>query len=137
MYVNGRRQNIDELLARMEAVRGRLDEDAQAAKQTVHELTDWRNMVRKNPLLAVGFAAAAGFLLVPRKQPGPMFSKADLEQLARENKIVVAKEPTASSGLLGTMAAIAGAALTRAATSFVAMKMSELSLQGDSEVHHT
>ena len=62
MYVNGRLQNIDELLARMEAVRGRLDEDAQAAKQSVQHLSDWRNAVRKNPCVSVALVAAAGFL---------------------------------------------------------------------------
>lgn len=134
MYVNGRRQNIDELLARMEAVRGRLDEDAQAAKQSVQELTDWRRMVCKNPLLSVAVAAAAGFLLVPKKQPAPMISKVDLDQLVRENKVVFAKESTASSGLVGTLAAIAGAALTRAATNMVAAKVSEFTRSQDREV---
>jgi hypothetical protein len=133
MYVNGRRQNIDELLARMEAVRGRLDEDAQAAKQSVQELTDWRHAVRKNPLVSVAVAAAVGFLLVPRKQPAPTFSKADLEKLAREHKIIVAKD-SASPGIVGTIAAIAGAALTRSATNFVASKMSEFTRLADREV---
>ena len=135
MYVNGRRQNIDELLARMEAVRGRLDEDAQAAKQSVHDLTDWRNAVRKNPWVSVALAAAAGFLLVPRKQPAPTFSKVDLEQLAREHKVIVAKEPSASPGLVGTLAAIAGAALTRAASNYVATKMSDFTHVAGREVH--
>lgn len=133
MYVNGHRQDIDELLARMEAVRGRLDEDAQAAKHTVQELTDWRHAVRQNPLLAVGLAAAAGFLLVPKKQAAPTFSKADLAELTRNNKVIIAKEPTASPGLIGAIAAVAGAALTRAATNFVAAKVSEFTLQGNRE----
>lgn len=130
MYVNGRRQNIDELLARMAAVRERLDEDAEAAKHTVQELTDWRHVVRQHPLMAVGLAAAAGFLLVPKKQSPPTFSKADLEQLARENKVIIAREPTTAPSLVGTIAAVAGAAITRAATSFVAAKMSEFTYQG-------
>jgi hypothetical protein len=137
MYVNGLRQDVDELLARMEAVRGRLHEDAQAAKHTVQELTDWRHAVRQNPLLAVGLAAAAGFLLVPKKQPAPTFSKADLEELARENKVIVAKEPTSSPGIVGAIAAVAGAALTRAASNFVASKVSELTLRGNQEATQT
>jgi hypothetical protein len=134
MYVNGRRQSIDELLARMEAVRGRLDEDAQAAKQSVQELADWRNLVRKNPFACVALAAAAGFLLVPSKAPAPTFSKKDLEQLARENKLIIAKEPQ-SPGIIGTIAAIAGAALTKAASSYVANKVSDFSRLADREVH--
>jgi hypothetical protein len=133
MYVNGRRQDIDELLARMEAVRGRLDEDAQAAKHTVQELTDWRHVVRQNPFLAVSVAAAAGFLLVPKKPHTTIFSKADIEQLSKENKVIIAKETTASSGIAGTIAALTGAALTRAASNFVAAKMSEFTSQGNLE----
>jgi hypothetical protein len=136
MYLNGRRQEIDELLARMAAVRSRLDEDAQATRKTVQELTDWRSIVRKNPLLATGLAAAAGFLLVSRKPAAPTFSKADLEVLARDNKIIIAKEPTASPGIVGTLAALAGAALTRAASNFVVAKMSEFSLQNSQQSDH-
>jgi ElaB/YqjD/DUF883 family membrane-anchored ribosome-binding protein len=135
MHVNGYRQDVNELLARMEAVRGRLDEDAQAAKQTVHDLTDWRQVVRKHPLLAVGLAGVAGFLLVPKKQSKHIVSKADLEQLARDNKIVISSESAASPNIVSTVAAIAGAALTRAASNFVAAKLSELNFLGDHEVN--
>lgn len=134
MYVNGRRQSMDELLARMEAVRERLDQDAHAAKQSVQELTDWRNLVRKNPLASVAIAAAAGFLLVPSKPPAPTFSKKDLEQLARENKVIIAKDP-AAPGLLSTIAAMAGAALTKAASNYVANKVSDFSRLADHEAH--
>jgi hypothetical protein len=134
MYVNGRRQNIDEILTRMEAVRGRLDEDAQAAKQSVQQLTDWRNAVRKNPLISVALAAAAGFLLVPKKQPAPMFSEEDLERLAREHTVIVAKESNATPGIIGTLAAVAGAALTKAASNYVATKLSDFSRLADREV---
>ena len=75
---NGHRQNADELLARMEAVRGRLDYDARVAKQSVQEMTDWRNAVRKNPLIAVGAAAVLGNLLVPKKQSIPTLKKSDV-----------------------------------------------------------
>ncbi len=127
MYVNGR-QNIDEVLARMEVVRGRLDRDAQATKQSVQNMTDWRYIVRKNPLATVAIAAVAGFLLVPKKrQPAPALTSADIERLAKEHTVIVAKEASASPGLVGTVAAIAGAALTRAATNFLATKVSEFS----------
>jgi hypothetical protein len=88
-------------------------------------LSDWRSVVRKNPLITVGLAAVVGYLLVPKKQPAPTFSKRDLEQLARENKIVFAQDRKTSAGLTGTIAAIAGAAFTRAASNFVASKMNE------------
>jgi hypothetical protein len=78
-------------------------------------------------------AAAAGFLLVPKKPHTTIFSKADIEQLSKENKVIIAKETTASSGIAGTIAALTGAALTRAASNFVAAKMSEFTSQGNLE----
>lgn len=127
MHINGR-QNIDEVLARMEVVRGRLDRDAQATKQSVQNMTDWRYIVRKNPIATVAIAAVAGFLLVPKKrQPSPSITTADIERLAKEHTVIVTKESSASPGLVGTVAAIAGAALTRAATNFLATKVSEFS----------
>lgn len=127
MHVNGR-QDMDNLLARMETVRGRIDHDAKAAKQSVHEMTDWRHLVKKNPLASVAIATLLGFLLVPKKRaPSPTFSPEDLEKLAKEHTVIVTKEASTSPGLAGTVAALAGAALTRAATNFLAAKVSELS----------
>ena len=133
MNVNGR-HNIDELLARMEAVRGRLDQDARAAKQSVKEMTNWRTVVRKNPLASVAVAAVAGFLLVPKRKTHASFSSDELKQLAKEHTVIVAKEAAASPGLIGTVAAIAGAAIVRAATNFIANKVSEFSASSEREV---
>jgi hypothetical protein len=132
MQVNGRR-NIDELLARMEAVRGRLDHDARAAKQSVQEMTDWRTVVRRNPLASIAVAAVAGFLLVPKKKTQPSFSSEDLKRLSKDHTVIVTKEPTASPGLIGTVTAIAGAALARAATNFIAAKVSKFSVPRERE----
>ena len=127
MNVNGR-HNIDELLARMATVRGRLDEDARAAKRSVREMTDWRIIVRKNPLLSVGVAVLAGFLLVPRRrQTEQTVTTEDLERLAKEHRVIVAKEASTSPSIVSSVTALAGAALTRAAASFIADKVSEFS----------
>ncbi len=133
MHVNGR-HNVDDLLARMETVRGRIDQEAQAAKQSVHEMTDWRHLVRKNPVASVALAALAGFLIVPKKRATPTFSPADLEKLAQEHTVIVTKEASVSPSWVGTLAAIAGAALTRAATNFLAAKVSEFSQLSEREV---
>ncbi len=133
MQVNGR-HNIDELLARMEAVRGRLDNDARAAKQSVHEMTDWRTIVRKNPLASVAIAAVFGFFIVPKRKSQSSFTSEELKQLAKDHTIIVAKESAASPGLIGTVTAIAGAAITRAATNFIASKVSEFSATSEREV---
>jgi hypothetical protein len=132
MQVNGR-HNIDELLERMEAVRARLDHDARAAKQSVQEMTDWRRVVRKNPLISVTVAAVAGFLLVPKKKTQPSFTSEELKQLAKDHSVIVAKESSASPGLISTVTAIASAALGRAATNYVAKKIGESSFLNERE----
>jgi hypothetical protein len=84
--------------------------------------------VRKNPITTVAVAALAGFLLVPRKKPTPRsFTPDELKKLAKEHTVIVANEAKASPGFVGAVAAIAGAALTRAATNFLATKVSEFS----------
>lgn len=132
MHVNGR-QNIDDLIARMEKVRGRLDRDAQAARQSVHEMTDWKNLVRKNPLTTMAVAVLAGYLLVPRKRNTTELKASDLERLARDHKIIVAKEAAPQATLMGTVTALAGAALARAATNFIVNKVTDLSQANEQE----
>lgn len=124
MHANGR-QNIDELLSRMEAIRGRLDDDARAAQQSVQEMTDWRNLVRRNPLVTVAVAAVAGYLLVPKRIPQQQLTAEQIRQLSNAKTVIVAQESSAKPGLLGAIAAVAGAALTRAATNFVSEKASQ------------
>jgi hypothetical protein len=133
MHVNGRK-NVDELLARMEALRGRLDHDAQAAKQSVQEMTDWRNVVRKNPITAVVLVAVVGFLLVPRKRNVPTLNREDLEKLVKDHKIFVAKEAASSPGFVSTVTALAGATLARAASNYIVSKVNEFSRAPEREV---
>jgi hypothetical protein len=128
MHVNGR-QNIDELLSRMEAIRGRLDDDARAAQQSLHEMTDWRNVVRRHPLATMAAAAVVGYILVPKRVTQPQLTAEQIKQLSRAKTVIVTQEASAKPGLLGTFAAIAGAALTRAATSFITEKVSHFTAQ--------
>jgi hypothetical protein len=128
MHANGR-QNIDELLSRMEAIRGRLDDDARAAQQSVQEMTDWRNLVRRNSLAAIAAAAVAGYLLVPKRATQQQLTAEQIRQISNAKTVIVAQEASTKPGFLGAVAAIAGAALTRAATSFVSAKISQFTAQ--------
>jgi hypothetical protein len=128
MHVNGR-QNIDELLSRMEAIRGRLDDDARAAQQSMHELTDWRNVVRRNTLATVAAAVVVGYLLVPKRATQPNLTAEQIKRLSSAETVIVSQEASAKPGLLGAFGAIAGAALTRAATNFLTEKVSLFATQ--------
>lgn len=137
MHVNGRqndgRQKIDELLSRMEVLRSRLDDDARAAQQSVQEMTDWRLLVRRNPLATITAAAIAGYLLVPKRAPRQKLTAEQIKQLSSAKTVIISQEASTKPGLIGAFAAIAGAALTRAATSYVTEKVSQFTAQRRNE----
>jgi hypothetical protein len=61
--------DVDVLRERMSYLRSRISADAAAMASSARKLTDWRYHFRKMPWVAIGGAAAVGFLVVPRKQP--------------------------------------------------------------------
>jgi hypothetical protein len=64
---------ITEIQRRMAQVRHELHEEVREAVKGAQSLTDWRSHVRHHPWLALGAAAAVGYLIVPRRrqEPGP------------------------------------------------------------------
>jgi len=59
---------VDVLRQRMSYLRSRISSDAADMAASARKLTDWRYHFRKMPWVAIGGAAALGFLLVPRRQ---------------------------------------------------------------------
>ena len=63
---------ITEIQRRMAQIRRELHEEVREAVKGAQSLTDWRSQVRNHPWLALGAAAAVGYLIVPRRQrPAP------------------------------------------------------------------
>ncbi len=62
---------INEIQRRMAQVRHELHEEVREAVKGAQSLTDWRSQVRNHPWLALGAAAALGYLLVPRRRHEP------------------------------------------------------------------
>ena len=60
--------DADDLRRQLAAARASLSRDAQAVASDARTLTDWRHHVRKHPWLAMGGAAAVGFILAPRRR---------------------------------------------------------------------
>lgn len=63
--------DVSEIQRRMAQIRHELHSDVQEAVKGAQSLTDWRSQVRNHPWLALGAAAAVGYLLVPRRHPAP------------------------------------------------------------------
>jgi len=59
---------ISDIQRRMAQVRREMHQEVQGAVKGAQALTDWRALVRGHPWLALGVAAAAGYLLVPRRR---------------------------------------------------------------------
>jgi hypothetical protein len=64
--------DITEIQRRMAQIRRELHEDVRGAVEGAQSLTDWRSQVRNHPWLALGAAAALGYLIVPRRRPDPV-----------------------------------------------------------------
>lgn len=56
-------QKRTEIAYTVNKIRSTLTDEVRDRKQAVHELTDWRTYVRKNPVACVGGAAAVGFFV--------------------------------------------------------------------------
>jgi hypothetical protein len=59
---------INEIQRRMAQIRHDLHVEVRDAVKGAQSLTDWRSQVRSHPWLALGAAAAAGYLIVPRRR---------------------------------------------------------------------
>lgn len=118
---------IDALRARMHDLRGRIVAGSNDVATGARQLTDWRYLFRKMPWLALGGAAAVGFLLVPKKKPAAA-AAADRESIEKVEAILAAidlealpkrREPSLASALWSSV----GNAVVKAGSSFVASQV--------------
>jgi len=114
-------QQARDVVERMAALRRELDHDVQHMAESAKAMTDWTYYVRRFPWAAVGLAAVAGFLLVPRKKTAVTPTPEQLAALVQNKQFVAAaadqlKPPqSVLKGLAATLAAMAG----RAALAYV------------------
>jgi len=59
---------ISDIQRRMAQVRHDLHQEVRGAVKDAQSLTDWRSQVRNHPWLVLGAAAAAGYLIVPKRR---------------------------------------------------------------------
>ena len=110
-----------ELQDRMARLRRDITVDVEQVTERAREMTDWTFYVRKFPWAAAGLAAAAGFLLVPKKQQVVQPTPEQLAALAKSRDFAAAATsqlkpaPGVVKGIAATLAAMAG----RAALSYI------------------
>ncbi len=115
-----------DVVERMASLRREITSDVEQVTEQVTEsaraMTDWTFYVRKFPWAAVGVAAAAGFLLVPRKKTTIAATPEQLAALASSKEFVAAatqqlKPPeSVLKGLAATLAVMAAKAAVSYAT---------------------
>lgn len=90
----------------MRQVRRELREGVEDIVENARVMTDWTHYVRTYPWVAVGAAAAVGYLLVPSRQPVIQPDVSSLLELAKQDKLVVNVEQNEPSkpGMLGMVA---------------------------------
>jgi hypothetical protein len=113
---------VDVMRERMSYLRSRIASEADQMAASARKLTDWRYHFRKAPWMAIGGAAALGFLLVPRKQRAMNLTQEKLVEIARAiNPSAMPKQPGFSLGR--TLLSAVGGPLAKAAAGIVASQV--------------
>lgn len=117
-----------DVVERMAAMRRELDTDVHHVAESAKAMTDWTFYVRRFPWAAVGVAAVAGYLLVPRKKSVVTPTAEQLAALVQNKEFVAAatsqlKPPRSLlAGLGATLAAMAARAALNYVTEQIRVK---------------
>jgi hypothetical protein len=112
----------DEVRQRMAALRRELEIDVQTVGQRARAMADWRFYVERFPFAAAAVAAAAGYMIVPRR-PQMIVPDADtLAEMAKKNQVWLKtgspKPVERERGMLGGLFALAATVATKAAVNW-------------------
>jgi hypothetical protein len=117
----------------MQQVRCSLGDDVGDFVESARTLSDWRYYARKYPWACLAGAAALGFWVVPKRLEIHSPNAADIEALARRNKLVVESNPSPrhKNGMGRTLFTLLANAAVRGAIGYLGHSAGEL-LGGDS-----
>jgi len=96
--------DVDEIRRQMALIRLDLHSDVKEVVAGAGEVANWRRYVRSYPWAAVGLAAAAGYLIVPRRRrkvPADLARKADVHEILQEVRESDRPEPKPRKSLIG------------------------------------
>jgi hypothetical protein len=117
--------SADILRLRMEQLRSELGQNMEETVENARTLMDWRYHVRMHPWIAVGAAAAAGFLLVPRGNK-PCRPDADaMAELARKHHVTLQPERSAlvKGGVAAALFSTIAGVVTRGAVNYLSQRV--------------
>jgi hypothetical protein len=113
---------VIEIQRRMAQVRHELHEEVREAVKGAQSLTDWRSQVRNHPWLALGAAAALGYLLVPKRrvEPAPTIVAVSPHPTTVPTAATRPEEPKRRKrwGLIGSALGLLGPVAVRAAQNY-------------------
>jgi len=110
-----------EVVERMATLRRELDSGVENVAESARAMTDWTFYVRRFPWAAVGVAAVAGYLVVPRKKTTVAPTAEQLAALVKNKEFVAAatEQLKPPQSLLAGLGATLAAMAVRAAVSYV------------------
>jgi len=112
--------DIDEIRRKMAQIRRELHEDVREVVASAEAVTDWRRYIRMYPWAALGVAAAAGYLIVPKKRrsiPKDIATHADVAQVREVVEDAKARKKP-RKGLIGLALGFAAPIALRAAQGY-------------------
>lgn len=117
----------DSVQQQMRQVRRELREGVEEIVENARVMTDWTHYVRSYPWVAVGAAAAVGYLLVPPRNIVVRPDAASLLELAQRDKLVVQvdqQEPS-KPGLVGMVAGMVTSTLLQGGLAILNQQLSQ------------
>lgn len=118
----------EEIQARMAVIRAELRYEVQGIVGNAKQLVDWRHYVQAFPWGSLAVAASLGYFSVPRRLEIISPDKETLEQLAKDNRLVVKHQPKGEEkpGVVVSLANLAGNMLLRAGIAYVGQQAGKL-----------
>jgi hypothetical protein len=123
--------DVDEIRRKMAQIRRELHEDVRDVVASAEAVTDWRRYIRMYPWAALGLAAVAGFLIVPKRHrtiPPDIATHADVAQVREVVEEVKAKKKS-RKGLIGAALGFAVPIALRAAQGYAVQYLESWILQ--------
>jgi hypothetical protein len=120
-------KTAESLQRQMQQVRAEMRADVEQIVANAREMTDWTYYVRTYPWICIGAAAALGYLVVPSRSPVLRTDARDLQELAKQQKIVVRVEDPRSSkpSLLATLVRLAAVPLLQGGLAIVRQQIEQ------------